>query len=123
MSSLSFPQILRHSLQPVIPTTYCPSVRSLRFTDFLRRSILYGVMGVRTRVPPSIVGSLFLVLVILSIAQVIGFAFFDVSTSAQLFGLGPVDIWVPAVLVVIAYLLYTNSRPAGHSEGSTEPAT
>lgn len=85
--------------------------------------ILYGVVGVRTGVPSTAVGGLFLALVILPIAQVIGFAVFGVSTSLQFFGLGPVDIWIPVVLSAVAYLLYSSPEPTGHSETPSETVT
>lgn len=85
--------------------------------------ILYGVVGVRTGVPSTAVGGLFLLLVILPLAQVIGFAVFGVSTSIQFFGLGPVDIWIPAVLSVVAHLLYSSPEATGLSETSNETVT
>lgn len=85
--------------------------------------VLYGAVGVRTGVPSSTVGGLFLALVLLPIAQVVAFAVFGVSTSLQLFGLGPVDIWIPAVLLVVAYLLWSSPDPTDRSEPSTKPAT
>lgn len=85
--------------------------------------VLYGALGVRTGIPSATVGGLFLALLVLPIAQVIGFAVLGVSLSPQFFGLGLVDIWIPAVLFVVAYLLRTGPEPTGRSEASTEPAT
>lgn len=85
--------------------------------------ILYGVVGIRTGVPSPIVGGLFLALIILPIGQVIAFAVFGVSLSPQFFGVGLVDIWVPTVLLLVAYILHKDPNPAGRSEPSTEPAT
>lgn len=85
--------------------------------------VLYGAAGVRTGVPSSTVGGLFLALVLVPLAQVVGFAVFGVSTSPQLIGLGPVDIWVPAVLLVVTYLLRSSPEPTDASEPSTKPAT
>lgn len=85
--------------------------------------ILYGAVGVATGVPSSTVGGLFLALVIVPIAQVIGFAVFSVSTSPQFSGVGPLDIWIPVVLSAVAYLLHSSPEPTDHSEPSTEPAT
>lgn len=78
-----------------------------------------GIASTRTGVPSRTIGVLFLAFVAVPVAQMLGFALFEVSLP-QFAGLGVPDIWLPVVLLAVGYLLRSEAPSTGHTEPSND---
>lgn len=79
----------------------------------------FGVASTRTGVPSRVLGGLFIALIAVPLAQMLGFILLNISLPTFA-GLGVVQVYIPAVMLAIGFLLRSRTPGAGHSEGANE---
>lgn len=81
--------------------------------------ISIGVASTRTSVPLRAIGILFLLLIAVPMTRVLGTIILDIDPP-RFAGLGLIDVWIPAVLLAVGYLLRSGASSTDHAEPAND---